>query len=595
MLLLIQILQNVKAKKVCHCVLDPDCSSHMPLPKSDAAEPNSTSKVDSSQPSADKTCLNSQQRLLRKTRSLRRILPPTATPHAKNPRLDSTTETNKTEQKELPKILTAAQLSSSSSKPKMVDRPWEANSNAVGEELGGPAKEISDPLKPEKMSSIDNSDDGKKRVKSVRKRKLDVTEDSADRDDKKQCLKNDAILSRARASLMKVAGREFQNYWKYVSTSGSQVLQKLLQTNREAGLIVEVAAKQAVKLLSSTTENMLPWYITQCKSNIVTPYFSDKEKHLLRLLCLFKKRKEMVNIFTTFRNCLKEALTKENWDSTSLGKWSLCRMFLAMCRLEGLLSEARVFFYTSLCQLPCEQYITLAVITACTWPLVLSYERNDGRISLFRVIEYAVLKSVNEKRHNMKYLECLVKHCKWKPSGSSKNNDIQRSLFNHLHDCIEEGATKDEIFCYVKGIELLSFQEKWLWTVSLIRSRINNLLKKCLQLEPPEDRHQEFNWLLHYVFQMLGNLCMRSKKRHKIISFVVNSLLKPFLNSNKFSSDVHLCCAQVLMKLYPFEPIAVYPMLELWFQETQTSEASSKLRNEWILLKSHLNKETGVT
>lgn len=45
----------------------------------------------------------------------------------------------------------------------------------------------------------------------------------------------------------------------------------------------------------------------------------------------------------------------------------------------GLLSEARVFFYNSFCHLPSDQYMTFSVITACTWPLVLSYERK-GKI-----------------------------------------------------------------------------------------------------------------------------------------------------------------------------------------------------------------------
>lgn len=45
-----------------------------------------------------------------------------------------------------------------------------------------------------------------------------------------------------------VAEREFQTYWKYPSTPPSQVLQKLLQSNREAELIVEVVAIQAVKV-----------------------------------------------------------------------------------------------------------------------------------------------------------------------------------------------------------------------------------------------------------------------------------------------------------------------------------------------------------
>ncbi|CAE1275273.1 unnamed protein product [Acanthosepion pharaonis] len=508
--------------------------------KPTATEANCTMQVDASQPSADKKCLNSQQRLLRKSRALHRICPPRVTSSSKDSKSDSKKLSKNTKPKVSQNSSTAKVPASSCHSPKM-NISLETNPKPTAEELGAPNMEIINSAEPEKVSTLVESVNGKENVQSVRKRKLNVTKDSIEvPNEKKQCKKNNAILSRARTSLMKVAEREFQTYWKYPSTPPSQVLQKLLQSNREAELIVEVVAIQAVKLLSSTTDNMLAWYVTKCKSNAPTPYFSDKEKQLLRLFCLFKRKKEMDNIFTKFRECLQDALTKQDWDSTSLGKWSLCRMYIAMCRLEGLLSEARVFFYNSFCRLPSDQYMTFSVITACTWPLVLSYERKAGRISLFHVIEYVVIKSISKKQHNKKYFECLVKHCKWKP-GITKDSDIQRSLFSHLHDCIETGATKDEIFCYVKGVELLSLQEKWLWTVSLFRSRINHLLKKCLQFEPPEDRQAEFNCLLFHVFQMLDSVIkLQFSCFHFFYLFFILLFLTSFFSSFLFSSFLFL-------------------------------------------------------
>lgn len=61
------------------------------------------------------------------------------------------------------------------------------------------------------------------------------------------------------------------------------------------------------------------------------------------------------------------------------------------------------------------------------------------------------------------------------------------------------------------------------------------------------------------------------------------------------SSVVHLCCAGIVMKLYPFEPSVVYPIMELWFQENREYESSAKLMSQWILLRKQLNKEMGVT
>ncbi|XP_036356934.1 probable serine/threonine-protein kinase DDB_G0282963 isoform X2 [Octopus sinensis] len=422
--------------------------------------------------------------------------------------------------------------------------------------------------------------------KKHKRLKIDKTsEDSTEEQlHKRQCKENRVIAEKTRSASHKVE-RELVNYWKSLSSPPSGTIEKIFNSRLEPALIINSLVLQIVKLLEASQYEMVQWYYIHSNAGQPTPYLSEKETRLFQLISVLNDRPDVNEFIPKLCDSIQKAVYNYGKESNHLGRWSLCRVYIALCRLQGHLSTARIFFYNTLCQLPSPQYMLFALTVSATWPLVLTFNREGGQVTLPQVIEHVVVNSIKGKHVDKKILRCLHKLCGWTLQAETKKNEVPRQLLAQLQGCLDATMSRDDTFRLMKGIELLSLQENWSWTNSLIRNRIGPLLKKYLSIEEPSE---SVTTVLSFILEMLGNLYLHGQTRDKTACYAVNYLLKPLLASKKVPQQISLCCANVLLKLFPFDPGTVYPTLEIWLSENPT-EITSSLAETWATIKHKIN------
>ncbi|GAB1599774.1 probable serine/threonine-protein kinase DDB_G0282963 [Argonauta hians] len=392
------------------------------------------------------------------------------------------------------------------------------------------------------------------------------------------------VSEKIRPALQKVE-RELSNYWKCSSSPPSETVERILNTKCESDVIVNTLVEKIIKLLDLNLYEMVPWYYIQCNSGQSTPYLTEKESRLFDLITLIQKRSDVPGFVTTLRDSVQKAFYTCSSESNQLKRWSLCRVYVAICRLQGQLEMARIFFYNGLCQISSSQYMLFALTVSATWPLLLAFNREAGHVTLPHVIEHVVVNSVKGKEADKKILRCLQKLSGWSLQVQSKKNEVPRQLLAQLQGCLDVTMNRDDTFCLMKAIELLSLQENWSWTNSLVRNRIGPLLKKYLSLEDP---NESVTSVLSFILEMLGNLYLSGKTRDKTACYAVNYLLKPLLESKKVPQKINHACAHILLKLFPFDPGTVYPTVQKWISDNPAESKSSGLAEQWATIKHNI-------
>eukprot|EP00106_Octopus_bimaculoides_P023773 XP_014791215.1 PREDICTED: putative uncharacterized protein DDB_G0282133 [Octopus bimaculoides] len=427
-----------------------------------------------------------------------------------------------------------------------------------------------------------------KSVSQKKHKRLNIDKTSEDSTEeqlpKRQCKENRVIAEKNRSASHKVE-RELVNYWKSISSPPSGTIEKIFNSRLEPALVINSLVLQIVKLLEASQHEMVQWYYIHSNAGQPTPYLSEKETRLFHLISVLNDRPDVNDFIPKLCDSIQKAVYNYGKESNHLGRWSLCRVYIALCRLQGQLSTARIFFYNILCQLPSPQYMLFALTVSATWPLVLTFNREGGHVTLPQVIEHVVVNSIKGKHVDKKILRCLHKLCGWTLQAESRKNEVPRQLLAQLQGCLDATMSRDDTFRLMKGIELLSLQENWSWTNSLIRNRIGPLLKKYLSVEEPSE---SVTTVLSFILEMLGNLYLHGQTRDKTACYAVNYLLKPLLASKKVPQQINLCCANVLLKLFPFDPGTVYPTLEIWLSENPT-EITSSLAETWATIKHKIN------
>ncbi|XP_053404351.1 uncharacterized protein LOC123555845 [Mercenaria mercenaria] len=430
------------------------------------------------------------------------------------------------------------------------------------------------PLKPHKIQIIDAP--VLPPVTVGRKRKsLDNTKEAQDKKHCKESAFKKQKSSTPDRAINPESTKKMQTYLKSSETAGSFVSKFSTQVDKD-GLHSELLNVCLECLGRVQTDTLEVVYRTCENGRYLTivdqfPFMSDVDKKAVELIQYLGT--ELKTDLTVVMRKIWDRIFNRDVSTSMVGKMAQCRVFVALCSLQGDVEQARTLFYhlVTCGHLNCTLFIVSVV---SVWPEVMKKDLSDrpdkvASHGMTLVLEEVITKMLLSQgsEANNKILMILQKLCCW--SGITGNADsIIKILCSRLMAILdEENTDKSGVLELTKALELLCTSQSWQWCKEhfIMRHGLQTasnkyLAEKIMKPVPPE----YVCAILRMTSQCMFALAASVKERE--YQQIIRNWLLPVLRHKPGNAKVRQCCVETLLELSPLYPSCL-DSIHKWFTE----------------------------
>ncbi|XP_050416178.1 uncharacterized protein LOC126830018 [Patella vulgata] len=365
----------------------------------------------------------------------------------------------------------------------------------------------------------------------------------------KQSMKNDleTLMSAGQPEIMTFLHKYFPNNSSYSSSWHHLVL----------------VIHQVLKNINTE----MVYNCSQGDNSFNTPLMLDCEHHLIQLLQHISSKFPMCNLHF-FLDILWTSAIIESDDVCSTA--SICRVYTAICRLNGDLEQARVLIYQIVYSTKNRSNLVLRLLAIVgVWPLIL--DRDFPKNSIMpSVIEHVVVKYSGQYKQNQPQIFAkFCQLCGWSCDLPANNN--KKLLSNLIQLLKDHEKHPDKVYEIMAGLKLLLQKEDWLFLYTdFINVHISSGCQKwCYSKTTPWGIDPVY---LVSILKVLGDVLVPENSEYfKIKNQNIQSLLTTFLIPTLLKQTpvtiVPDCAVDVIMKLSPYAPQFSMTNLYRWYKK----------------------------